>query len=173
MTYGHLKPQKATQGYVPRVFGFKLHKKHDWVRKLHVGSRSSGIHPFSNVLPGAILLIPLRRGWWMHALMVLTIKGKITASCSKSLKMIKEKKCSQMQNCHSSWTCLSFLLIVVSWIKNGVCKFISLYGLIIKLFAVMHSCSCTWFFLLQFYIIHLSFYALYHHFFLFPISFEL
>ncbi|KAL4028087.1 hypothetical protein IC575_011279 [Cucumis melo] len=29
MTYGHLKPQKATQGYVPRVFGFKLHKKHD------------------------------------------------------------------------------------------------------------------------------------------------
>ncbi|KAG6593765.1 putative casein kinase II subunit beta-4 isoform X1 [Cucurbita moschata] len=26
MTYGHLKPQKATQSYVPRVFGFKLHK---------------------------------------------------------------------------------------------------------------------------------------------------
>ncbi|XP_076886687.1 casein kinase II subunit beta-1-like [Bidens hawaiensis] len=26
MTYGHLKPQKATQNYVPRVFGFKLHK---------------------------------------------------------------------------------------------------------------------------------------------------
>ncbi|XP_057979699.1 putative casein kinase II subunit beta-4 [Malania oleifera] len=26
MTYGHLKPQKATQGYVPRVFGFKIHK---------------------------------------------------------------------------------------------------------------------------------------------------
>lgn len=26
MTYGHLKPQKTTQCYVPRVFGFKLHK---------------------------------------------------------------------------------------------------------------------------------------------------
>ncbi|XP_059633812.1 casein kinase II subunit beta-1-like [Cornus florida] len=26
MTYGHLKQQKATQSYVPRVFGFKLHK---------------------------------------------------------------------------------------------------------------------------------------------------
>ncbi|GMJ12441.1 casein kinase II beta chain 1 [Hibiscus trionum] len=26
MTYGHLKPQKATQSYVPRVFGFKMHK---------------------------------------------------------------------------------------------------------------------------------------------------
>ncbi|KAB2622797.1 casein kinase II subunit beta-like [Pyrus ussuriensis x Pyrus communis] len=26
MTYGHLKPQKASQSYVPRVFGFKLHK---------------------------------------------------------------------------------------------------------------------------------------------------
>ncbi|KAK9058251.1 hypothetical protein SSX86_023091 [Deinandra increscens subsp. villosa] len=26
MTYGHLKPQKATQNYVPRVFGYKLHK---------------------------------------------------------------------------------------------------------------------------------------------------
>ncbi|KAK0586057.1 hypothetical protein LWI29_000274 [Acer saccharum] len=26
MTYGHLKPQKAGQNYVPRVFGFKLHK---------------------------------------------------------------------------------------------------------------------------------------------------
>ncbi|KAK2977940.1 hypothetical protein RJ640_002580 [Escallonia rubra] len=26
MTYGHLKPPKATQSYVPRVFGFKLHK---------------------------------------------------------------------------------------------------------------------------------------------------
>ncbi|XP_022158247.1 casein kinase II subunit beta-1-like isoform X2 [Momordica charantia] len=26
MTYGHLKPQKAVQGYVPRVFGFKIHK---------------------------------------------------------------------------------------------------------------------------------------------------
>ncbi|KAL7083413.1 hypothetical protein ACP275_14G160400 [Erythranthe tilingii] len=26
MTYGHLKPQKPTQDYVPRVFGFKLHK---------------------------------------------------------------------------------------------------------------------------------------------------
>ncbi|TQD92780.1 hypothetical protein C1H46_021616 [Malus baccata] len=26
MTYGHLKPQKASQNYVPRVFGFKLHK---------------------------------------------------------------------------------------------------------------------------------------------------
>ncbi|WZZ02131.1 hypothetical protein YC2023_074459 [Brassica napus] len=26
MTYGHLKPLKATQNYVPRVFGFKLHK---------------------------------------------------------------------------------------------------------------------------------------------------
>ncbi|XP_063941180.1 casein kinase II subunit beta-2 [Daucus carota subsp. sativus] len=26
MTYGHLKPQKVTQSYVPRVFGFKLHK---------------------------------------------------------------------------------------------------------------------------------------------------
>jgi casein kinase II subunit beta len=27
MSYGHLKPQKLTQSYVPRVFGFKLHKK--------------------------------------------------------------------------------------------------------------------------------------------------
>ncbi|XP_044477446.1 casein kinase II subunit beta-1-like isoform X2 [Mangifera indica] len=26
MTYGHLKPQKAAQSYVPRVFGFKIHK---------------------------------------------------------------------------------------------------------------------------------------------------
>ncbi|KAL6513531.1 casein kinase 2 regulatory subunit [Orobanche gracilis] len=26
MTYGHLNPQKSTQNYVPRVFGFKLHK---------------------------------------------------------------------------------------------------------------------------------------------------
>ncbi|XP_040960686.1 casein kinase II subunit beta-1 isoform X1 [Gossypium hirsutum] len=26
MTYQHLKPQKATQSYVPRVFGFKIHK---------------------------------------------------------------------------------------------------------------------------------------------------
>ncbi|CAK7356245.1 unnamed protein product [Dovyalis caffra] len=26
MTYGHLKPQKVVQSYVPRVFGFKLHK---------------------------------------------------------------------------------------------------------------------------------------------------
>ncbi|VYS69558.1 unnamed protein product [Arabidopsis thaliana] len=26
MTYGHLKPAKATQNYVQRVFGFKLHK---------------------------------------------------------------------------------------------------------------------------------------------------
>ncbi|XP_042955506.1 putative casein kinase II subunit beta-4 isoform X1 [Carya illinoinensis] len=26
MTYGHLKPQKAIQSYVPRVFGFKIHK---------------------------------------------------------------------------------------------------------------------------------------------------
>ncbi|CAL0331723.1 unnamed protein product [Lupinus luteus] len=26
MTYGHLKPQKPTQRYVPRVFGFKVHK---------------------------------------------------------------------------------------------------------------------------------------------------
>uniref|UniRef100_A0A0A9HG89 Casein kinase II subunit beta n=1 Tax=Arundo donax TaxID=35708 RepID=A0A0A9HG89_ARUDO len=26
MTYEHLKPQKPSQRYVPRVFGFKLHK---------------------------------------------------------------------------------------------------------------------------------------------------
>ncbi|KAL3497640.1 hypothetical protein ACH5RR_040372 [Cinchona calisaya] len=26
MTYGNLKPQKLAQGYVPRVFGFKVHK---------------------------------------------------------------------------------------------------------------------------------------------------
>ncbi|KAI4327209.1 hypothetical protein L6164_019697 [Bauhinia variegata] len=26
MTYGHLKPQKPSQSYVPRLFGFKLHK---------------------------------------------------------------------------------------------------------------------------------------------------
>ncbi|XP_022973245.1 casein kinase II subunit beta-1-like isoform X1 [Cucurbita maxima] len=26
MTYGHHKPQKAVQSYVPRVFGFKIHK---------------------------------------------------------------------------------------------------------------------------------------------------
>lgn len=26
MTYGHLKPQKTSQNYVPRVFGFKVHK---------------------------------------------------------------------------------------------------------------------------------------------------
>ncbi|KAF4367765.1 hypothetical protein G4B88_004997, partial [Cannabis sativa] len=26
MSYGHLKPQKAAQSYIPRVFGFKIHK---------------------------------------------------------------------------------------------------------------------------------------------------
>ncbi|KAG6780709.1 hypothetical protein POTOM_013577 [Populus tomentosa] len=26
MTYGHLKPQKVVQSYVPKVFGFKIHK---------------------------------------------------------------------------------------------------------------------------------------------------
>ncbi|KAK5783353.1 hypothetical protein F383_05223 [Gossypium arboreum] len=26
MTYGHLMPQKPTQNYIPRVFGFKIHK---------------------------------------------------------------------------------------------------------------------------------------------------
>ncbi|XP_039034238.1 putative casein kinase II subunit beta-4 isoform X3 [Hibiscus syriacus] len=26
MTYGHLKPHKPTQNYIPRVFGFKIHK---------------------------------------------------------------------------------------------------------------------------------------------------
>ncbi|GKU95658.1 hypothetical protein SLEP1_g8989 [Rubroshorea leprosula] len=26
MTYGNLKPQKASQSYIPRVFGFKIHK---------------------------------------------------------------------------------------------------------------------------------------------------
>jgi casein kinase II subunit beta len=26
MTYGHLKPQKSSQSYVPRIFGFKVHK---------------------------------------------------------------------------------------------------------------------------------------------------
>ncbi|OAY65935.1 Casein kinase II subunit beta [Ananas comosus] len=26
MTYGHLKPQKPSQRYIPRVFGFKIHK---------------------------------------------------------------------------------------------------------------------------------------------------
>ncbi|KAK4592580.1 hypothetical protein RGQ29_016920 [Quercus rubra] len=26
MSYGHLKPQKASQSYVPRVFGFKMHR---------------------------------------------------------------------------------------------------------------------------------------------------
>lgn len=26
MTYGHLKPQKPTQSYIPRVFGYKIHK---------------------------------------------------------------------------------------------------------------------------------------------------
>ncbi|XP_076881411.1 casein kinase II subunit beta-1-like [Bidens hawaiensis] len=26
MTYGHLKPQKPSQDYIPRVFGFKVHK---------------------------------------------------------------------------------------------------------------------------------------------------
>ncbi|XP_071931489.1 putative casein kinase II subunit beta-4 isoform X2 [Coffea arabica] len=26
MTYGHLKPQRAVQSYVPRVFGFKIHR---------------------------------------------------------------------------------------------------------------------------------------------------
>lgn len=29
MTYGHLKPQKPAQSYVPRVFGFKIHKPWD------------------------------------------------------------------------------------------------------------------------------------------------
>ncbi|KAE9613119.1 hypothetical protein Lal_00027796 [Lupinus albus] len=28
MTYGQLKPQKPSQNYVPRVFGYKLHKPH-------------------------------------------------------------------------------------------------------------------------------------------------
>ncbi|KAK3023214.1 hypothetical protein RJ639_043326 [Escallonia herrerae] len=26
MTYGHLKPQKTSQSYIPRIFGFKVHK---------------------------------------------------------------------------------------------------------------------------------------------------
>lgn len=26
MTYGHLKPQPDARGYVPKVFGFKVHK---------------------------------------------------------------------------------------------------------------------------------------------------
>nr|XP_043607919.1 casein kinase II subunit beta-1-like [Erigeron canadensis] len=26
MTYGHLKPQKTSQDYIPRIFGFKVHK---------------------------------------------------------------------------------------------------------------------------------------------------
>ncbi|XP_071722073.1 putative casein kinase II subunit beta-4 [Rutidosis leptorrhynchoides] len=26
MTYGHIKPQKASQGYTPRIFGYKIHK---------------------------------------------------------------------------------------------------------------------------------------------------
>ena len=30
MSYGHLKPQKPSQRYVPRVFGFKLHKPWQW-----------------------------------------------------------------------------------------------------------------------------------------------
>lgn len=34
MTYGQLKPQKPAQGYVPRVFGFKLHKPWSWKVKL-------------------------------------------------------------------------------------------------------------------------------------------
>lgn len=29
MTYGHLNPQKPGQSYVPRVFGFKMHKPWD------------------------------------------------------------------------------------------------------------------------------------------------
>ena len=32
MTYGHLKPQKPTQNYTPRVFGFKIHKTWQWSR---------------------------------------------------------------------------------------------------------------------------------------------
>ena len=43
MTYGHLKPQKAAQSYVPRVFGFKLHKP--W-RKERRGSRYKEYHAF-------------------------------------------------------------------------------------------------------------------------------
>ena len=35
MTYGHLKPQKAAQSYVPRVFGFKIHKP--WPVDVQVG----------------------------------------------------------------------------------------------------------------------------------------
>jgi hypothetical protein len=31
MSYGHLKPQKASQSYVPRVFGFKLNKP--WLQR--------------------------------------------------------------------------------------------------------------------------------------------
>lgn len=34
MTYGQLKPQKPSQNYVPRVFGFKLHKPWSWKFKL-------------------------------------------------------------------------------------------------------------------------------------------
>lgn len=27
MAYGNIKPQKATQTYVPKIFGFKVHNK--------------------------------------------------------------------------------------------------------------------------------------------------
>jgi hypothetical protein len=44
MTYGQLKPQKPSQGYVPRVFGFKLHKPWSWSLSFHESKRLSESH---------------------------------------------------------------------------------------------------------------------------------
>ena len=55
MTYGHLKPQKSAQNYVPRVFGFKLHKpwpQNVWSWNMHsvLPQPASGdLHPFIEI----------------------------------------------------------------------------------------------------------------------------
>lgn len=48
MTYGHLKPQKMSQSYVPRVFGFKIHKPWCWGTKLPLGQLIGVGVPFIN-----------------------------------------------------------------------------------------------------------------------------
>lgn len=40
MAYGNLKPQKPTQSYVPKIFGFKVHNK-QWYALSPLTSRMS------------------------------------------------------------------------------------------------------------------------------------